>query len=454
MESIAIKLIAFLVAIGVLVAIHEFGHFWVARKLGVKVLKFSIGFGKPLWRKVGKTDNTEYIIAAIPMGGYVKMLDEREGNVSDEERHRAFNRQSLPVRSAIVAAGPLFNFIFAIFALWLVLINGEIGLRPLVGDVAVSSLAQKAGFEVGDEIVQVNANLTPTWSMVVQELAGSSVSGEPTNVAVKAASGQSFVRVFAADAIGDIAQVKDLLAHIGLSPERPIVPPVFGQIVEGEAANQAGILNGDRIISVDGETLATWQDWVRYVQARPEQLINLNIERDGLPMRLQLIPKKLQRGEQIIGRIGASNQPVPSLYERYRVHYQLGVVDALTEATLRTWQYSVLTLKVIGRIIIGEASVHNLSGPITIADAAGKTASLGFVYFAKFLAIVSISLGVLNLLPIPVLDGGHLFYYAIEAVKGSPVSDKFMEHTQKIGMVLLLGIMLTAFYVDLSRYIG
>lgn len=454
MDDLLLKILAFLVAIGLLVAVHEFGHFWVARRLGVRVLRFSIGFGRPLWRREAGPDRTEYVIAAIPLGGYVKMLDEHEGPVPPGEAHRAFNRQALWKRTAIVAAGPAFNFIFAIVAFWLVLTLGESGLRPLVGEVATGTPAARAQLQVGDEILSVNGRDTPTWSLALQEMATGSVGRPELAIRVRDAAGVERLRVIPSSEIGDLAETRDLLGRIGLQPERPEVPPVFGDILPGEPADQAGLRPGDRILTVDGAPLEAWGDWVDYVQARPGAAIALEIERAGERIALEVTPAPYAREGGVIGRIGASNQPVPGLMDRYRVEYSMGLAEAVPAAVARTWEYSVLTLKVIWRILTGEASVHNLSGPITIADAAGKTASIGVVYFIKFLAIVSISLGVLNLLPIPVLDGGHLLYYAIEAVKGSPLSEAAMLQGQKIGLVLLLGLMTLAFYVDILRLLG
>jgi len=454
MDDMVIKLLSFLLAIGILVSVHEFGHFWVARRLGIKVLRFSIGFGRPLWQWRGQRDATEYVIAAIPLGGYVKMLDEREGEVDRAEVHRAFNRQSLPVRSAVVVAGPLFNFIFAIVAFWAVLMLGETGLRPLVGQVESGSIAYQAGLRAGDEILAVDGVATPTWGLVVQELAAASVDEEVLQVKVRGSDGLQVVRGLDAALFGDLAETPDLLKHIGMQPERPRVPPVFGNVLSGEPAELAGIRSGDRIIEVDGEPIDAWSDWVSYVQERPQQPIDLLIERAGMSIELTLTPAAVQRGERTIGRIGASNQPVEGLLERYRVEYRLGPLEALSSAVSRTGEYSLLTLKVIWRIFTGQASIQNLSGPFTIADAAGKTASYGLVYFLKFLAIVSISLGVLNLLPIPVLDGGHLLYFALEAVRGGPLPESWLLQGQKIGLLLLAALMALAFYVDIQRFFG
>ncbi|MCB1922240.1 MAG: RIP metalloprotease RseP [Gammaproteobacteria bacterium] len=454
MESILFKVFAFIVAIGLLVAVHEFGHFWVARRLGVKVLRFSIGFGRPLWRRQSAPDEPEYVIAAIPLGGYVKMLDEHEGPVAPHELPRAFNRQSLWVRSAVVVAGPLFNFLFAIVAFWGVLTLGETGMRPLVGEVDVESPAARAGLQAGDEILSINGEATPTWSLALQAFATASVAAPDLQIRVRDSAGVEARRAMASSEIGDLAETPDLLKHLGLTPERPAIPPVFGKVLDDEAAAQAGVKEGDRILLADGSAIADWSDWVAYVRERPGVKIDLLVERDGDQVPLTLTPAPLARDDEVIGRIGASNAPVPGLLQRYQVTYRMGLAEAIPAAFAKTWEYSTLTLKVIWRVLTGEASIHNLSGPITIADAAGKTASIGFVYFLKFLAIVSISLGVLNLLPVPVLDGGHLLYFAIEGLKGSPLSEEAMLQGQRIGLLLLLGLMSLAFYVDILRVFG
>jgi len=455
MESILFKIAAFIVAVGILVAIHEFGHFWVARRLGVKVLRFSVGFGRPLvsWR--GKTDNTEYVIAALPLGGYVKMLDENEGEVPSEERHRAFNRQSLKVRSAVVVAGPAFNFAFAILAFWLVLVAGEVGLRPLISEIVPESPAAFAGMQPGDEIVAVNGDATPTWSAVLYRLAASSVSDDVVTFNVKQSDGSAGERRLPPGWIGDLAEREDLLGEMGITPDRPRIPPVIGEVIAGEPAEAAGIRAGDRVVEANGETIDNWGSWVRFVKERPESLIKVVVERDGSMLTLDLIPAAVAVEDgKTVGRIGAINERPVGSFDEYRVVYKLGPLAAVPVAIDKTYEFSVLTLKVIGRILTGQASVRNLSGPITIADTAGRTASVGWVQFVKFLAIVSISLGVLNLLPIPVLDGGHLMFYILEAIKGGPLSEEFMTNGQRIGLAILLSLMGLAFYVDISRYLG
>lgn len=455
MEPFLIKLLAFVVAIGILVSVHEFGHFWVARRLGVKVLRFSIGFGRPLWRHQARTDGTEYVLAAIPLGGYVKMLDEREGPVRPDELSRAFNRQSLRVRSAVVVAGPLANLLFAVFAFCLVFMLGETGLRPLVGDIKPGTPAAVAGFAPGDEILSVNGSATPTWNHVLQALAESSLSDEPVRVKVRSPDGRNSERTLPQGSVAEPDADSNLLEDIGIEPERPRVPPVFGEVLPGEPAAQAGLRPGDRIIRADDARIEDWTAWVKYVRAHPGTPIHLLIERDGQRRELVLIPVAREVGGRTIGRIGAVNKPLPDEeVSRYRVEYRLDPWHALTTATVRTVEYSWLTLKVIGKILSGQASIQNLSGPLSIADAAGKTASYGLTSFLRFLAVVSISLGVLNLLPVPVLDGGHLVFFLIEAVRGAPVPESWMEQGQRIGLAVLAALMALAFYVDISRFFG
>ena len=471
MDSFFYSILGFIVAIGILVTVHEFGHFWVARKLGVKVLRFSVGFGKPLWSWRGRqkppsgsardsarlaqtTDDTEYVIAAIPLGGYVKMLDEREGDVPEAELHRAFNRQSLSVRSAIVVAGPLFNFIFAVFAFWAVLVLGEVGLRPLVGEVSVDSPAAKAGLVHGDEIVAVNHEPTATWTQVLYQFAAASVTGNDIVFQVKDAEGGTQEHLMAADVIGDFAEVEDPLEQLGLAPDFPVFPPVMGRILEDEAAAAAGLQVGDRIASADGQLVDDWQSWVEYVRERPGRLIKLQVERDGRLIAIDLIPKAAGTQDEPVGRIGAAAQVPEGIWDKYRVHHSLGMLEAIPAAVVKTWDFSVLTLKVMWRIITGEASLKNLGGPITVADAAGQAVSAGLVQFLKLLAIISVSLGVLNLLPVPVLDGGHLLYFALEGMRGKPLSEEVMLQGQQIGMALLLALMGLVLYQDISRLIS
>ncbi len=457
MSSLLFTLAAFLVALGVLITVHELGHFWVARRLGVRVLRFSIGFGRPLWRRVGRLDGTEYVIAAIPLGGYVKMLDEREGPVARAEVDRAFNRQRLAVRAAIVAAGPLCNFLFAILAFWLVYVVGDTGTRPWVGTVAEGSAAALAGFAPGDEVLRVDDEDTPTWETAVYALLAGSLDDQALPVRVRDAAGVERVRVLPAASLARLTAGGggDVLADLGLTPKRPEIPPVVGEVLPGEAAERAGLRAGDLILSVDEKRVKDWSAWVEIVRAHPGETLHLRVLRKGLPLELALGVGSTQgEGGTVIGRIGAAADIPDALFDPYRVVVQLDPVHALTASVRQTGELSLLMLRMFGKMLTGASSITNLSGPISIAQTAGKSASYGFEAFLKFLALVSTSLAVLNLLPIPVLDGGHLLFYVIEAVKGSPLSDRAQLQGQRVGMAILLALMALAFYVDLTRLLG
>jgi regulator of sigma E protease len=454
MDSFLLNAIAFVLALGVLITVHEFGHFWVARRLGVKVLRFSVGFGRPLWRHVGRADGTEYVVAALPLGGYVRMLDEREGEVAPHEAHRAFNRQSLRTRSAIVAAGPLFNFAFAILAYWLVFVSGDVGTRPLIGSVTAGSPAAAAGFRPGDLVQRVNGEATPTWETVVYALLAAGVSEVPARIEVQAPDGAAELRVLATGSLLELSEQRDALGSLGLAPERPVLEAVIGEVIPGEAADRAGLRVGDRLIAVDGEPIRDWAAWVDFVQGRPGKTLRLDLERDGLAMATEIVPAAVERGGTLVGRIGAAVRLDPNLMDRYRAEVRYGPVEALGVAVQKTWELSALTLRVVWKMLIGEASVNNLSGPISIAQSAGQSASIGCVQFLKFLALVSVSLGVLNLLPVPVLDGGHLAYFAVEAIKGGPLSEAAQALGQRIGLALLIGLMALVLYLDLVRLLA
>ncbi len=448
-----LNILAFVVAIVILVGIHEWGHFWVARRCGIKVLRFSIGFGKPLWCWRGQQDDTEYVIAAIPLGGYVAMLDEREGPVPEHERHRAFNRQSIAKRAAVVSAGPLVNLVFAVVALALAGLWGETGLIPRVGQVAPDSPAAQAGMQVDDQILMVNDTPTRTWRQVLQALALASAQGEDVMMQVRAGDGQPVWRLW--PPLEDIAVRSDLLDELGLQPQQPVIPPVVGQVLTGKAADQAGMQVGDRIVSADGVMINNWLDWVAYVQARPEQVIRLVVARADLTEPLILQPEAYQSGDQVIGRIGVLPQSLSDeVLAAYRVTYQLSPWQALSAGLTQTVDMALLTGQMIWRILTGAASVQHLSGPLSIADAAGQTAQQGVTAFLKFLAMISLSLGVLNLLPIPVLDGGHLVYLALEAVLGRPVPDAWLLYGQRAGMAILGGVMVLVLYLDIQRLLS
>ncbi len=445
---------SFLVALAILITVHEFGHYWVARRLGVKVLRFSIGFGRPLLRHQRSPDATEYVLASIPLGGYVKMLDEREDPVPPEQLHLSFNRQVLWKRAAIIAAGPVFNFLFAILAYWAIFMAGDTGLRPVVGAVEPQSIAAQAGFQRGDEVLRIADRSTPTWDSAVFAFMAEALDGEDLTVQVRDASGAEQHRWIDGERLAELPGDPNIFDRLGLTPERPHLPPVIGELTPGEPAEQAGLRLGDRILAVDGKPVEEWRDWVEMVREHPGKPLRVELDRAGEPVALTVTPRPLVVDGTEIGRIGAGVEVRDDLMDQYQVEVRYGPAAAFSHAWGKTLDMSQLMLRVIGRMLVGQASLDNLSGPITIAETAGRTASYGLDYFVKFLAVVSISLGVLNLMPIPILDGGHLLYLFIEWVKGSPLSEQAQMQGQKVGMVLLAALMTLAFYVDLSRLFG
>ncbi len=434
----------FVVAIGVLVAVHEFGHFWVARKSGVKVLRFSIGFGKVLWRHQATSNSTEYVLSAIPLGGYVKMVDEREDEVKKEDLPFAFNQQSLLARTAIVAAGPIFNLALAVILFWSVLVIGETGIKPILGQPAAQSLAENAGFAEGDEILSVNDELTPTFMHAISQIISTALEGEG-EVAVKIKNQEDVETVKTLHIDTTEIQTPDALYEkLGFKLFSPNLQPIIGNVLENGAAKSAGLKQGDLILRANETVVKNWQQWVDIVKANPNQVITIIIERDSVQTTLMLTPNA-------DGKIGASVQIPENLLKSFQVHYSLSPLAAIPQAFSTTYNYSTSTLKMMGQMFAGKASLENLSGPISIAQYAGQSADMGLVHFLKFMGLISVSLGVLNLLPIPVLDGGHLFFFAIEGIKGSPVSESIQLFFQKIGIVLLGLLMSIAMFMDVGR---
>ena len=447
---------AFIVALGVLITFHELGHYLVARGCGVKVLQFSVGFGRPLWHRKFGPDNTEFVIGAFPLGGFVRMLDEREGIVPEAERARAFNNKPLSQRAAIVAAGPVFNFIFAVLAYWVIYMAGVTGLKPVIGSVQEASPAAHAGLRVDDELTHIDGRLTPTWNAAMGLLVAGVVERSAATVRVIDTEGRerSLQVDLAAIPIDSLAE-GNLLRLLGVEPARPAIPAVIGAVTRQGPARQAGLERGDRITAVDGEAVRDWQHWVTLVRAAPQIPLSVSISRKGEPWEATVTPEAKVTGEgETIGFIGASLEPGydadQSLFatEAYPPH------TALAKAAGKTLDMTVTTLQILGRMITGQASLKNLSGPVSIAQYAGQTAQMGVVAFLGFLAIVSISLAVLNLLPIPLLDGGHLFYYLLEFIKGSPVSDSTQMLGQRVGLVLLFSLMALAIFNDILRLAG
>jgi len=441
-------LVGTLVALGVLVTFHEFGHFWVARRCGVKVLRFSVGFGTPLVRWSDK-QGTEYVVAAIPLGGYVKMLDEREAEVPAEQLNEAFNRKPVRQRIAIVAAGPIANFLLAIVFFWFVAMLGSEQVRPVIGAVESGSLAASAGLQPGQEITSIDGEPVTGWSGVNMELVRR--LGETGRLQVGVVSD-------GAASIHDLNLVEwlkgsdepDPVRSLGIRPWRPVLAPVLAEVEPTGPAHAAGLKSGDRLVSLDNVALADWQQVVDAVRQRPGQQVLLHVEREGQGLDVPVTLARKGDGEATTGYLGAGVAAGAWPPEMLR-EVRFGPLDGFIEGARRTWEMSVLTLDSLKKMLFGELSVKNLSGPITIAKVAGASAQSGLGDFLNFLAYLSISLGVLNLLPIPVLDGGHLLFYLIEWVRGRPVSDRVQGWGVQIGISLVVGVMLLALINDLGR---
>ncbi|MEE4676181.1 sigma E protease regulator RseP [Pseudomonas alliivorans] len=439
-----------LVALGVLVTFHEFGHFWVARRCGVKVLRFSVGFGTPLVRWHDR-QGTEYVVAAIPLGGYVKMLDEREGNVPPELADQSFNRKTVYQRFAIVAAGPTANFLLAIAFFWVLAMLGTQQVRPVIGAVEAGSIAQRAGLAAGQEITSIDGEPVSGWSAVNLQLVRR--LGESGTVAVmlrEPGSTADTPRELVLNNWLKGAEEPDPIKSLGIRPWRPALPPVLEELDPKGPAQAAGLRMGDRLVSVDGQPLNEWQQVVDWVRERPGAKVSLRIERDGAQLDVPVTLASRGEGQAAVGYLGAGVKGVDWPAEMVR-EVSYGPFAAMGEGVKRTWTMSVLTLDSLKKMLFGELSVKNLSGPITIAKVAGASAQSGIGDFLNFLAYLSISLGVLNLLPIPVLDGGHLLFYLIEWARGRPLSEKVQGWGAQIGISLVVGVMLLALVNDLGR---
>ena len=437
--------------LAILVAIHEYGHFWVARRCGVQVLRFSIGFGKSLfsWRD---RQGTQYSIAAIPLGGYVKMLDEREGEVPAELLDRAFNRKPVLQRIAVVSAGPLANLALAIVAYWGLFMAGETGYVPIIGEVEAGSVADVAGLEAGQEIVAIDGGKTPTWQALSFRLLDRIGDTGTIHFAVKypdsdmVYESEASVRRWLSE-----QEQPDLFGGLGISMYVPEVPPVVDEVVAGSPAEEIGLRSGDKVLRADGVTMTLWMDWVEYVRARPQQPIELEYLRGGEILQAVIIPELItdDSGESF-GRVGVA-VALPVMPPEMVRSFSRGPLEALGASFTRTGELTVFTLKSIQKMIMGLISPKNLSGPITIAKVATASAKSGFGSYISFLALLSVSLGVLNLLPIPVLDGGHLLFYTVELLAGRPVPEKIQSLGYQLGLFMVLGIMMLALYNDFSR---
>jgi regulator of sigma E protease len=440
----------FLVAICVLVVVHEFGHYLAARWAGVKILRFSVGFGRPLLiRRMGR-DQTEWVLAALPFGGFVKMLDEREGEVPAAEAHRSFNQATVWRRIGIVAAGPAANFLLAIVFYWALFMHGLPALKPMIGEPPAGTVAARAGLVAGDEIRRVNGNDTPSFQDLRLSLLRAGVAGE--TIKLELADGRNVQ--FEAPPLETENLERDTLQPLGIVRFDPEIAPVIGKLLPDGAAARAGLQVGDRLIKVNDQKLANWQDWVQLVRQHPAKPLRVEVERQGQFKTLTVLPDAVDEAGQRVGKIGAAPQVDESVLAGLMTEVRYGPIEALWQGTVKTWDMSLFTLEMMGRMVTGQVSWKNLSGPLTIADYAGQSASLGWISFVGFLALVSVSLGVLNLLPVPLLDGGHLMYYVAEVFTGRPVSERTMEIGARIGMTLLLLLMSFALFNDLQRLIG
>jgi regulator of sigma E protease len=451
MTNALITIASFLVTVGVLVVIHEFGHYLAARWIGVGILRFSVGFGKTLALRRDR-HGTEWVIAAIPLGGYVKMLDEREGEVPRDQLHRAFNRQSVWARIFIVLAGPAANFFLAFLVYWALFITGLPGMKPVVGNPLPNTPAAIAGLANGDTILAVGDDPALTWNDVRWLLLKEAVKRETVTLEIQTERGTRAIRPLDMSSVTKEDLDRDFLAKLGLRPFRPRAPALLGRILPQSAAERAGLAQGDRVVSISGKPIATWADFTTEVSSSPGRVLAIEIERAGRRFELHATPDAANDGDARIGRLGVeAPAELKREYERMTTTVRYGPVAAIGQAAHKVYDLSVFSVKMLGRMIVGDVSWKNLSGPITIADYAGQSAQLGWITWLGFLALVSVSLGVLNLLPIPLLDGGHLVYYFAEIVTGSPVSERTMEIGQRFGLALLLGLTFFAFYNDINR---
>jgi regulator of sigma E protease len=453
--TIFLTIIAFIFALGLLIVFHEFGHYLVARLCNVKVLRFSVGFGRPLIRKYWGRDQTEWVIAAIPIGGYVKMLDEREGKVAPEDLSRSFNRMTVSRRFAIVSAGPIANFLLAILLYWLLFMHGVSGMKPTLGPITPDSPAAIANFEAGETIVKIEDELVSTWQDARWTLLSKAIERTPAlTVEILSKDKQVAWRKLDLSKLNANDLDADFLKKIGLNVYQPKIKPVIAQVIPNGIADRAGLLINDEILSVNEKEIVQWKDLVQQIQNNPGNLLVMKIQRNNTKVSVKIIPEATTQNGKQIGKIGIGPKIDHSKFKDLLVEVSYPASTAMAKAINKTWETSVFTLQMLWKMVMGEVSLKNISGPITIADYAGKSAQMGVASYLGFLALISISLGVLNLLPIPLLDGGHLMYYVVEIIKGSPLSERAMEIGQQMGMMMLFTLMAFAIYNDINRLLS
>lgn len=451
MTGILWNLISFIVALGILVAVHEFGHFWVARRCGVKVEKFSIGFGKSIWSKVGK-DGTEYSISMIPLGGYVKMVDSRVDEVPEHEKHLAFDKKPLWKRTSIVAAGPIFNFLFAIFAYWLVFLIGIPAVKPVIGEVTPNSIVAEAGIESGMELKSISGIKTPDWESVNMGLI-SHIGDDLMTVTLTSANevGSEVTKTLDLREWEFDPETQSAMQSLGFAPYTPEVYRVIEHVSQGGAAEKAGVLPGDEIVAIGEQRVTEWKQVVEAVRSNPDTPIELTVLRQGYEQTLTLTPGSRElANKEVVGFAGIAPK-VAEWPESYRFDLQFGVFESVGKAVDKTGQVIGLTISMLKKLIVGDVGLNNLSGPISIAKGAGATADYGLVYFLGFLALISVNLGIINLVPLPMLDGGHLLFFAIEAVIRRPVPERVQEMGFRIGGAIIFSLMALALFNDFTR---
>ncbi len=439
-----------IVSLGVLVTFHEFGHYWVARRFGVRVLRFSVGFGRPLWKRVGR-DGTEYVVAAIPLGGYVKMLDEREADVAPQDRHMAFNLKPVSQRFAIVAAGPAFNLLLTVLLLWGMFIIGKADFAPVVG--RATGVALEAGLRTDDRLLSIDGESMDTWTHAGMSLTAAALDKRRVNIEVSDAS--LVVRQVQLDlaALGDDFNETSALRDIGLLPRQILIEPVIGGLSADGAAAASGLQVGDRILALDDTPIDFWDAVPRHLQNRsePAQPVVVRVARGADRLTFEVTPKSSQAEGQTRWLLGIESSRAPATYDAV---LKYGPIDAVGASLRETWRLTEATFGMLWRMVKGAASLQNISGPISIAQYANASAQMGTAWFLFFLAVLSLSLCIMNLLPIPILDGGHLLYYLIEIIKGSPVSDRSLATGQFVGLAMLAGLMGLAFYNDIVRLVN
>ncbi len=454
------SVIAFVVAIGVLVTIHEFGHYLAARSCGVQVLKFSIGFGKPIFQYQRSPQSTQWVLSWIPLGGYVKMLDSRE--IASEQPSaqldpatdwaRAFDRQKVAAKMWIVFAGPLANLLLAFVCYWGLIAQGEVGLKPYIGPVEPGSLAAEAKLRQGDLLVSLDGEPVQTWQDAQWHLLESWMAHHPVNVVTRTAQGDSHTHILPMSKLTGEPE-GNVLQQVGISMLMPTIPAVVGEILPDSVAEKSGLQIGDRILKVNNKPVDGWQQFVQWVRANPSQPLRVEYQRGNELLQVKLLPDSVIEGGQRIGRLGAAVDMDAVDLAPYRVERHYSLAEAAARAVQKMQETIVFTLKMIAKMVTGQASLKAISGPVSIADAAGETAGLGIKPYISFIALLSISIAVMNLLPIPVLDGGHLLYHMAELIRGEPLPDKVLEIGQRLGLGILGALMFIAFFNDINRYL-